>query len=78
MWTVALYSCRGDKGSPESLWSAERVHFDVDEGVELWNDNDETVISDFADYDIDIKNKIILIYKAEETKKLIENEGINW
>ena len=78
MWTVALYDRKGDKNPPECLWSADRVHFDVDEGVELWNDNDEVILSDFADYDIDIKNKIIFIYKTEETKKLIEDKGISW
>lgn len=77
MWTIAVYAWKGDTDPPEHLWSAERIHFDIDEGVEWWNNNNKSFLNDFADYDIDEKNKIIFIYKEESPKKS-KNDTIEW
>ena len=77
MWTIAVYEWRGCAGPPEFLWSAERIHFDIDEGVEWWNNNNKSFLNDFADYAIDEKNKIIFIYKDEPPKKS-KNDKIEW
>ena len=82
MWTIAVYPWRYDTDPPEQLWSAERVHFDIDDGVEWWNDGDKSYMDDFVGYDIDIKNKTIIIYKDETPesvkKKSTNDEEITW
>lgn len=77
MWTIAVYTWRGCTDPPEHLWSAESVHFDIDEGVEWWNNNNKSFLNDFEGYDIDVENKIIFIYKDEPPKKS-KNDKIEW
>lgn len=78
MWTIALYAWKGCTGSPESLWSADRVRFDADEGVEWWNGSLHSYKTDFEDYDIDVKNKIINIYNDEPPETNSTKEQITW
>ena len=81
MWTIAIYAWKCGTGKPERLWSAERVHFDANNGIEWWNNNSKSYIDEFFDYDIDIKNKAIIIYEneiPEHIKKKSVDEEISW
>ena len=79
MWTIAVYAWKGDTDPPEYLWSAERVHFDIDDGVEWWDKDTRGFINEFAEYDVDLQNKIIIIYRydtPDDKKK--SSEEIVW
>ena len=73
MWTIAIYAWRCDTGKPERLRSAERVRFDANNGIEWWNSNTKSYIDEFFDYDIDIKNKTIIIYENEIPEHIRKN-----
>lgn len=76
MWTIVSYPWRGYTGSPEKLYTAKAVV--LDNGL-YWQDNDDQSYSktDYLDYDIDLINKIIKLYK-KECPKSIENNEISW
>lgn len=81
MWTIAAYVWKYDTGKPERLWSAERIRFDANNGIEWWNNDNKSSIDKFFDYDIDIKNKTIIIYEneiPEHIKKKSVDEEISW
>lgn len=73
MWTIAAYAWKCDTGKPERLWSAERVRFDANNGIEWWNNDNKSYIDEFFDYDIDIKNKTITIYENEIPEHIRKN-----
>ena len=52
MWTIATYAWKYDTGKPERLWSAERIRFDANNGIEWWNNDTKSYIDEFFDYDI--------------------------
>ena len=81
MWTIATYAWKCDTGKPERLWSAERVRFDANNHIEWWNSNTKSYIDEFFDYDIDIKNKTIIIYEneiPEHIRKKSVDDEISW